>query len=79
MNALTPYNFKCPNLACRVEYVAVHRKHSPERKPRCIECETPFLARESGLHIHYEAACPVTFLPPDAHESAVLSAAPGHD
>jgi len=57
------YNFKCPNLACGAEYVAVHRAQGPQRGPRGIECATPFLANEKGLHIHYEAAWPVTSLP----------------
>jgi hypothetical protein len=56
-----PYNFKCPNPACGAEYVAVQRaQQEPERGPRCIECATPFLAKERDLHIHYEAAWPVT-------------------
>ena len=60
-----PYNFKCPNLACKAEYVAVQRAKGPHRPPRCIECATPFLAKERGLHIHYEAAWPVTPSLPD--------------
>jgi hypothetical protein len=55
-----PYNFKCANPACGAEYVAVQRAQEPKRGPRCIEWATPFLAKERGLHIHYEAAWPVT-------------------
>ncbi|WP_154073545.1 hypothetical protein [Bradyrhizobium erythrophlei] len=40
--------------------MAVQRSQGPQRAPRCIECATPFLAKEKGLHIHYEAAWPVT-------------------
>ena len=58
--SVQPYNFKCPNLNCGAEYVAVQRSQGPQRAPRCIECTTPFLAKEKGLHIHYEAAWPVT-------------------
>ena len=38
---------------------------APCRKPRCIECATPFLAMEKGLYIQYEAAWPVTPALPD--------------
>ena len=58
--SVQPYNFKCPNLNCGAEYVAVQRSQGPQRAPRCIECATPFLAKEKGLHIHYKAAWPVT-------------------
>jgi hypothetical protein len=64
-SAFVPYNFRCPNFMCKAEYVAVNRDHAVPR-PRCMECGTPFLAMEGGLHIHYEAAWPVTFVPPDA-------------
>ena len=60
-----PYNFKCPNLDCGAEYVAVQREQGPLRSPRCIECAMPFLAKERGMHIHYEAAWPVTPLLPE--------------
>ena len=53
-----PYNFKCPNLACGAEYVAVKRAQKPQLAPRCIQCATPFLARERGQHIHYEQTLP---------------------
>jgi hypothetical protein len=60
-----PYNFKCPNLNCGAEYVAVQRVQGHQRAPRCIECATPFLAKEKGLYIHYEAAWPVVPALPD--------------
>jgi hypothetical protein len=72
MSALIPYNYKCPNLDCRAEYVAVRSESAPQRAPRCIECQTPFLAMEEGVHIHYEATWPVVFLPPDQTNDSVL-------
>jgi hypothetical protein len=65
MSESIPYNYRCPNLACRAEYVAVQRTHASLRKPRCIECATPFLAMQKGLYIQYEAAWPVTLALPD--------------
>jgi hypothetical protein len=65
-----PYNFKCPNLDCGAEYVAVQREQGPQSSPRCIECTTPFLAKERGMHIHYEAAWPVTPLLPELSSGA---------
>ena len=64
-SASAAYNFKCPNLACGAEYVAVKREQGPQSPPRCIECATPFLAKERGMHIYYEAAWPVTPLLPE--------------
>jgi hypothetical protein len=62
----TLYNYRCPNLECRAEYVAVHRTDAILRKPKCIECATPFLATEKDRHIQYEAAAwPVTLALPD--------------
>ncbi len=65
MSESTPYNYRCPNLACLAEYVAVQRTDAPLRKPKCIECATPFLAMEKGRYIHYAAAWPVTLTLPD--------------
>ena len=65
MSELTPYNYRCPNLACLAEYVAVQRTDPTLRKPKCIECATPFLAMEKGRYIQYEAAWPVTLALPD--------------
>ena len=65
MSYSVPYNYRCPNPECLAEYVAVQRPYAFQRKPRCIECGTPFLAMENSLHIHYEAAWPVTRVPPD--------------
>ena len=65
MSAPVPYNYKCPNLRCRAEYVAIERADAILRKPMCIECATPFLAMQKGLYIQYEAAWPVTLALPD--------------
>ena len=50
-----PYDYRCPNLQCRAGYVATLRDHPPEKKPRCDLCNTPFLAMEKGLYIHYQS------------------------
>ena len=63
MSASSPYNYRRPNPECRAEYVAVQR--TDLRRPRCIECATPFLAKDKGLFIQYEAAWPVTLALPD--------------
>jgi len=52
-------------LECLAEYVAVQRTDPILRKPKCIECATPFLAMEKGRYIQYEAAWPVTLALPD--------------
>ena len=65
MRKSTPYNYGCPNLECRAEYVTVHRTDATFRKPKCIECATPFLAVEKGRYIQYEAAWLVTLVLPD--------------
>jgi hypothetical protein len=52
-------------LECLAEYVAVQRPDVSLRKPKCIECATPFLAMEKGRYIQYEAAWPVTLALPD--------------
>ena len=52
---LDHYSFRCPNLQCRAQYVALAKSHAPDEKPRCIECDTPFLARDNGRFLHYQA------------------------
>jgi hypothetical protein len=65
MSESIPYNYRCPNLECRAEYVAVQRTDVSLRKPRCIACATALLAMQKGLYIQYEAAWPVTLALPD--------------
>ena len=65
MSESIPYNYRCPNLECLAEYVAVQRSDVSLRKPKCIECATPFLAMENDHYIQYEAAWPVTLVLPD--------------
>lgn len=60
-----PYNFRCPNPACKAEYVAVGEADAPFQKPSCIDCGMAFLAQNEGLYVRYEAAWPVTLVPPD--------------
>jgi hypothetical protein len=55
MSESTPYDYRCPNLECQAEYVAVQR----------TDASTPFLAMQKGRYIQYEAAWPVTLAPPD--------------
>jgi hypothetical protein len=64
MSKSIPYNYSCPNLECRAEYLAAHRTDATLRKPKCIECATPFLAMENGRY-KYKAAWPVTLALPD--------------
>jgi hypothetical protein len=63
-NISSPYNFRCPNFVCKAEYVAIRGEAAP-KNPRCIECGMAFLAKDRGLYIRYEAAWPVTLVPPD--------------
>jgi hypothetical protein len=65
MSQPIPNNYKCPNFECGAEYVAVRRTDIHGRKPSCIECATPFFAKDKGLFIQYEAAWPVTPALPD--------------
>ena len=60
-----PFNYRCPNSTCKAEYVAVHGEIAPFRQPRCIDCGMAFLSKDDGLFIRYEAAWPVTLVPPD--------------
>ena len=60
-----PYNYRCPNVTCKAEYIAIGGDRAPQTKPSCIDCGTAFLAQDKGLYIYYEAAWPVTMVPPD--------------
>jgi hypothetical protein len=48
--------FRCPNLNCRTDYFSVLQAEAPVSKPRCVECNTPFMAKEKGRFIHYTLA-----------------------
>ena len=48
------YGFRCPNLECGVQYVALAKDHAPDEKPRCVQCDTPFLMKDKGLFLHYQ-------------------------
>jgi hypothetical protein len=49
------YSFCCPNLNCEAQYVAIRKDRAPDKKPRCIECDTPFLAKYRGHFLHYQS------------------------
>jgi hypothetical protein len=49
------YGFRCPNLECGAEYVALAKDCAPAQKPRCVECATPFLVKDKGRFLHYQA------------------------
>jgi hypothetical protein len=49
------YSFRCPNLECGAEYVALAKDHAPDEKPRCVLCATPFLVRDKGRFLHYQS------------------------
>jgi hypothetical protein len=49
----TPYTFRCPNLSCGAQYAAIPKESAPDAKPRCIECDTPFLVKHKGRFLHY--------------------------
>jgi len=51
---LASYAFRCPSLSCGAEYAAIPKDHAPDVKPRCIECDTPFLVKHKGRFLHYE-------------------------
>ena len=52
---LAHYAFRCPNLECGAQYVALAKDHAPAEKARCVECETPFMAKDKGRFLHYQA------------------------
>jgi hypothetical protein len=47
------YPYRCPKLECGAKYFATTKDEAPDKKPRCIECDTPFLAKDNGRYIHY--------------------------
>ena len=49
------HSFRCPNLGCKAEYVALAKDCAPDEKPRCIDCGTPFLAKHDGRFLHYQS------------------------
>src|SRR5437763_1948947 len=40
------HSFQCPNLDCSEKYVVVIKDQPPDKSPRCVECDTPFLAKD---------------------------------
>jgi hypothetical protein len=49
------HSFRCPNIDCTAQYVALAKDHAPDQKPRCIDCNTPFLAKSNGRFLHYQS------------------------
>jgi hypothetical protein len=52
---LSHYDFRCPNLKCGAHYVALAKDHAPDEKPRCVDCDMPFLVKDKGRFLHYQA------------------------
>jgi hypothetical protein len=52
---LSHYGFRCPNLECGAQYVALDKDDAPAEKPRCVNCETPFLAKDKCRFLHYQS------------------------
>jgi ribosomal protein S27AE len=50
-----PYTYRCPNLECKEQYAAILKDQAPEKRPRCVDCDTPFLAKHKGRFIHYQS------------------------
>jgi hypothetical protein len=50
----TSHSFRCPNLECNAQYVALSKDEAPDARPRCIDCDTPFLAKHKGKFLHYQ-------------------------
>jgi hypothetical protein len=49
------HSFRCPNLDCKAQYVALAKDDAPDQQPRCRDCETPFLAKHKGRFLHYQS------------------------
>jgi len=53
MRIATLTNFKCPRLDCKTFYVVSRAPESPARPPRCVVCDTPFLAKDEEQYLSY--------------------------
>ena len=49
------HSFQCPKLGCAAQYVALLRDDKPDTPPRCLRCDTPFLAQEKGKYVYYQS------------------------
>jgi ribosomal protein S27AE len=49
------YSFRCLNLDCDAQYVAIPKGRAPDKKPRCEHCDAPFMAKHKGRYIHYQS------------------------
>jgi len=50
-----PRSFRCPNPNCTAEYIAIPKDQAPDKKPRCLACDTPFMAKLKGRFLHYQS------------------------
>jgi hypothetical protein len=46
-------SFKCPQVRCRTFYAVTLATEKPDRVPRCVVCDTPFLARDGASYLSY--------------------------
>jgi hypothetical protein len=46
-------SFKCPQVRCRTFYAVTPATEEPDRAPRCVVCNTPFLARDGASYLSY--------------------------
>ena len=53
MTTATYSSFKCPKVDCRTFYVVSHHSERPQRQPRCLVCNTPFLEKDGAQHLQY--------------------------
>jgi hypothetical protein len=46
--ATDEYLFKCSKIDCPAAYIAIHKDYARDKKPRCSQCDTPFLVMETA-------------------------------
>ena len=51
--SLPIFSFKCPQVRCRTFYAVTSATEKPDRAPRCVVCNTPFLARDGTSFLNY--------------------------
>lgn len=47
--------FKCPQVRCRTFYAVTVAPESPDRAPRCVICNTPFMAKDGASYLSYRS------------------------
>ena len=63
-------SFKCPQVQCRTFYAVTSATEKPERAPRCVVCDTPFLAKDGISFLNYRPTSDVVDLPAGQEERA---------